>query len=169
KKIIDGRTIDSGDVVLGLASSGPHSNGYSLIRKLFSKEELKKDINLFLKPTTLYVMPLLDVIKKYKVKGIVNITGGGLYENIPRVLPKNKKVLIKRNSWDLPKVFQIIKQKTVLSERELHTTFNMGIGMVLIMKKDQAIKTKQYLEKKYKQKSWIIGEVKSGKACEELV
>ncbi len=169
KKVIYGKKIVSGDVVLGLAASGLHSNGYSLVRKMFTKKELKKDINLFLKPTTLYVKPVLDVIKKYKVKGIVNITGGGLYENIPRILPKNKKVLIKRNSWNLSKVFKIIKEKTKLSEKELHTTFNMGIGMVLIMKKDQALKTKEYLAKKYKQKSWIIGEVAGGKPRVEFV
>jgi phosphoribosylformylglycinamidine cyclo-ligase len=169
KSIIKSTLVKKGDVVLGLASSGLHSNGYSLVRKLFTKKELKKNSDLFIKPTTLYVKPIISLLEKIKIKGIANITGGGFYDNIPRILPKNKGVLINKNSWSFPKVFKLIMDKNQVPEKELYRTFNMGIGMTLILAKKDAGKAQEILKKKFKIKSWVIGEVTSGKKEVKLI
>ncbi len=169
KKVIDGKKIKPGDVILGIASSGLHSNGYSLIRKLFTKKELKKNKSLFLKPTYIYVKPVLEIIRKTAVKGIANITGGGFYDNIPRMLPAGRKAVIKKGSWNIPKVVKLVMGKADISEKELYRTFNMGIGMALALSREEAKKAKNILEKKYKIKSWVIGEVARGRRGIELV
>lgn len=169
KKVIDGKKICAGDVVLGLASSGLHSNGYSLVRKIFSKKEMKENKELLLKPTKLYVKPVLDLLTMVKVKGIANITGGGFYDNIPRVLPSKVKAVINKGTWVMPKIYEVISKKADIKEKELYRTFNMGIGMVLILSEKEAIKAKEMLKKKHKLKSYIIGKIEKGKKHVELI
>ncbi|NQT32839.1 MAG: phosphoribosylformylglycinamidine cyclo-ligase [Candidatus Omnitrophica bacterium] len=169
KNIIDGKKIKKGDVLLGIASSGLHSNGYSLLRKVFTKREMKRHSRMFLKPTIIYVKQVLEVSKKVKIKGAANITGGGFYDNIPRMLPGGLKAVVRKDSWSIPKVFKMITGKGSLKEEELYRTFNMGIGMVLVISSKDAEKAKEILLKKFKLKSWIIGEVVKGKRGVEIV
>lgn len=141
-KIIDGSTVREGDVLIGLASSGVHSNGYSLVRKLVIHEKYRLDEKYdvlgctvgeeLLKPTRIYVKGVLNVIKGYKVKGIAHITGGGFIENIPRVLPEGLVAQIQVGSWPILPIFELIKQWGDIEDREMFNTFNMGIGMVLV-------------------------------------
>ncbi len=135
KNIIDGRHVKVGDIVLGMPSSGPHSNGYSLIRKLFSDKELKKRWKEFLAPTVIYVRALQPLIKSgaTSLKALAHITGGGFIENIPRVIPKGLQVRIVRKSWPIPKLFQEIQERAKLNETEMYRTFNMGIGLVMVV------------------------------------
>ena len=150
-KIIDGSNVNEGDTVIGLASSGPHSNGYSLIRKLIEKEKL--DLNNFcgdkifsevlLEPTRIYVKSILALNQEINIKAMAHITGGGLTENIPRVLPRHLAVNLQKNAWQKQEIFDWLKSKGNLSDHEMYKTFNCGIGMVLIIDdkdSDQAIK-----------------------------
>ena len=140
-KIIDGRSIRPGDVVLGLASSGAHSNGYSLIRKIL--ERAKPDLTMplggvpladaVMAPTRIYVKPLLALLQADHVKGMAHITGGGLTENIPRVLPDHLTAVIERGEWTLPPLFQWLQQEGQVADAEMHRVFNCGIGMVVIV------------------------------------
>lgn len=169
KKAIDNKKIKSGDVILGLASSGFHSNGYSLVRKIFTKDEMKKHSKLILEATKLYVKPVLGLMCKTKVKGIANITGGGFYDNIPRILPGKVKAVIHKKTWPEPKVYKLVREKVKIEEKELYRTFNMGIGMILIMSKIEAIKSQKYLKKEHRLNSYIIGEIeKSSKKQVEI-
>ncbi len=163
KKAIDGKKAKAGDVILGIESSGLHSNGYSLVRNIFSEEEIRKNWKLFLEPTIIYVKPMLDLLKRLNIKGIANITGGGFYDNIPRALPKGLTAVVQRKSWGLPAVFKLIMRKADITEKELYRTFNMGIGMVLVLGRSDAEKAREILAKKYKLRSWIIGKVEKGK------
>ncbi len=169
KKIVDGKDIKPKDVIIGLPSSGLHSNGYSLVRKLFSTKELNKDKALFLKPTKIYVKPVLDVLAKIKVKGIAHITGGGFYDNIPRILPAGTKAVIDKGSWIIPAVFKKIMAKAGAPEKELYRTFNMGIGMVLITSSVTASKAIEILQRKHKIKAKVIGEIVKGKRSVKIV
>ncbi len=147
KKIINGSKIKSGDVLIGIKSSGVHSNGYSLVRKLWGedKEELEKYddrlgcrvIDALLTPTKIYVNSILQLIEKVKVKGIAHITGGGFIENIPRIFPEGIGCRINTKSYEVPAIFKIMQSKAKLSKEEIYNTFNMGIGMVVcVAKKD---------------------------------
>lgn len=159
KNIIDGSRVKIGDRVLGLASSGIHSNGYSLVRKVFSKEEMRgRYKNELLKPTVIYVRPVLDLLNNFKVKAIANITGGGFYDNIPRVLPHGAAVSIDKNSWRIPGIFGIIRKRANISDEGLYRTFNMGIGMVVILDRDDISPARKRL-KGFGIASWDIGEV----------
>jgi len=164
KKIIDGSGIKAGDAVLGLQSSGLHSNGFSLVRKLFSKDEMKNTFlkKELLKPTFIYSKAILAASRKVRLKGIVNITGGGFYGNIPRILPSNTSVKIEEGSWRVPSIFRLIQKEGGISDKEMYTTFNMGIGMVLIMGKKDVSKARNILSR-FKLKSWVIGEVVKGR------
>lgn len=162
KKMIDGSAVRPGDVVVGINSSGPHSNGYSLIRKVFSKNDIKEKFrDALLRPTVIYVKPVLAILKKIKISGIAHITGGGFYENIPRVLPKKCSVVLNPRSWKVPEIFKEIQVRTNLDDRNMYTTFNMGIGMVLILKR-RDVKAAQNILSGFKLKSPIIGEVTKG-------
>ena len=140
-EIIDGKSIRPGDVVLGLASSGAHSNGYSLIRKIIerAKPDLKMDMNgvpladAVMAPTRIYVKPLLALIQAVHVKGMAHITGGGLTENIPRVLGDHLTAIIERKYWTLPPLFQWLQQQGQVADAEMHRVFNCGIGMVVVV------------------------------------
>ncbi|MGH8349248.1 MAG: phosphoribosylformylglycinamidine cyclo-ligase, partial [Pseudomonas sp.] len=136
KKIISGKSIAAGDAVLGLASSGAHSNGYSLIRKIvaLSGADLQSDFHgktlgaTLLAPTRIYVKPLLKLMKKIPVKGLAHVTGGGLLENIPRVLPKNLCAVLQRSSWEMPPLFHWLQAQGNIGDHEMQRTFNCGIG-----------------------------------------
>ena len=140
-KIIDGKKISPGDVVLGLASSGAHSNGYSLVRKIIevAKPDLAADFHgrplgdALLAPTRIYVKPLLSLMEKIDVRGMVHITGGGLVENIPRVLQPNLTAVLHRDAWTLPPLFQWLQQHGGVADAEMHRVFNCGIGMAVIV------------------------------------
>ena len=171
-KIIDGSEIKAGDKIIGLASSGIHSNGYSLVRKLFELEknaELDKHISELgctlgeelLKPTKIYVRTILDLISKYKIKGIANITGGGFIENMPRMLPDGVRIKINKGTWDIPYIFQILRELGNMQDEQIYNTFNMGIGMCMAVSPDIADEVCNYLKNKG-EKAYIIGEVAEG-------
>jgi len=146
-ELIDGSKVAVGDKLIGLASSGPHSNGYSLIRKVLevtntdpAVEELDGTplIDLLMEPTKIYVKPLLELIKKSQVNALAHITGGGLLENIPRVLPENAKAVIDTQAWKRPVVFDWLQKGGNIDEHEMHRTLNCGVGMVICVPADQA-------------------------------
>jgi len=167
-QIIDGSAIRAGNLVIGLESSGIHSNGYSLVRKALSQNELKRMSKELLTPTRIYVKQVLSLLPDKNIKGIAHITGGAFYDKIARILPHNTNVIIDKNSWGVPKIFRLIQNKGNVLQREMYHTLNMGIGMVLIVEKNSANSIIAKL-KNQKLKSWIIGEVVKGKRQVEIV
>ncbi|MBC7362828.1 MAG: phosphoribosylformylglycinamidine cyclo-ligase [Candidatus Aminicenantes bacterium] len=162
-KVIDGRNCRAGDKVIGLASSGLHSNGYSLARRVFSEEEIKSQWGKeLLKPTKIYTPVILEALKKIKIKAMAHITGGGFYDNIPRVIPEGLQVVIKKGSWLVPSIFQEIQRRGEVAEREMFRTFNMGVGFVVVCSAKEA-EAALKLFQKLGQKAWIIGELVRGK------
>ena len=171
KKIIDNKTIEIGDKVVGLASSGVHSNGFSLVRKVFdvNKENLNEYVEelgttvgeALIKPTKIYVKPILKLIEEVKVKGISHITGGGFYENMPRMLREGVALKIDKNSYEVPAIFKLIKSRGNIPERDMYNTFNMGIGMAVIVPEDEAEKAINIL-KDAGEDAYLIGEVVEG-------
>ena len=153
-KLIDGTTIAAGDIVLGLASSGAHSNGYSLIRKLIEKSGIdfesdfhgRKFKDVVMEPTRIYVKSLLKLIEALPVKGMAHITGGGITENIPRVLPAGLTAEIRADGWQLPPLFQWLQAQGNIVPSELYKTFNCGIGMAVVVAKEHVVQAKQLLE-----------------------
>ncbi len=146
-ELIDGSQVAVGDTLIGLSSSGPHSNGYSLIRKVLevtdtdpALEQLDGTplIDLLMKPTKIYVKPLLELIKNSQVNALAHITGGGLLENIPRVLPDNAKAVIDTQAWERPAVFDWLQKGGNIDEHEMHRTLNCGVGMVICVPADRA-------------------------------
>ncbi len=148
-KIITGEQIKAGDVVLGLASNGAHSNGYSLVRKII--ERSKPDLNAkfdgersladcIMAPTRLYVKPMLALMQQVTVKGMAHITGGGITENVPRVLPQNVVADIDSKTWNMPKLFKWLQEGGNVAQQEMFRTFNCGIGMVVIVSQEDAAK-----------------------------
>ena len=171
-KIIDGREIGDGDAVIGIASNGLHSNGFSLVRKvLFESKKYKISDKIpsfekslgeeLLKPTRIYVSSILHLLEKYKILGIAHITGGGIVENIPRILPEGVSVRIDQESWPKPSIFTLIQKEGEISDEEMYRTFNMGIGMVLIVPQNDASKVINEL-KMIRYDSYIIGKVIKG-------
>lgn len=132
-KIIDGSKVQADDVILGLASSGPHSNGYSLIRKVLERAGSVPEAIDLLAPTHIYVKSLLQLFKQVDVHACAHITGGGITENLPRVLPENTQAVINPKAWDLPKVFAWLQQQGSIADDELYRTFNCGIGMAVVV------------------------------------
>jgi len=160
-KIIDGSTCKPGDKIIGLASSGLHSNGFSLVRKIFSKEEMKGKLGReLLKPTCIYVKPVLQAAKKVRLKALAHITGGGFQENIPRVLPKGLVAKIREDAWPVPQIFKQIKKRGGVEEKEMFRTFNMGIGLVVIVASRSARHAVDIFQD-LDQKAWVIGELVS--------
>jgi|SRR5687768_6582711 phosphoribosylformylglycinamidine cyclo-ligase len=133
ERIIDGRAIAPGDAILGLASSGPHSNGYSLIRKILERAKPEFDL---LEPTRIYVKSILKLLESVPVKGLAHITGGGITGNVPRALPENTLARIRKDSWPRPPVFQWLQRTGNVAEDEMFRVFNCGIGMVLVLSGD---------------------------------
>ena len=174
RNIIDGSKIEVGDIAIGLESNGIHSNGYSLVRKVFSQNELRRMSNELLKPTRIYVKPVLDLLyaKRYtlnaNIKGIAHITGGAFYDKIARILPRDVNVRINRSSWVVPKIFRLIQNKGNIEDREMYHTFNMGVGMVLIVE-PSVVKSIISKLAEFKLKSWVIGEVVKGKKEVEIL
>ncbi len=176
KKIINGKNIKVGDKLIGLASSGIHSNGYSLVRKLFGedKESLNKynetlgctPAEVVLTPTRIYVKTVLSIIEKFEIKGIAHITGGGFIENVPRIIPKGMGVHIDRSSYPLPKLFKALQEIAGIDDTKMCNTFNMGIGMVLAVDPQIANAVTDELNA-MGEKAYIIGEV-TGKEGVEL-
>jgi phosphoribosylformylglycinamidine cyclo-ligase len=175
-QIIDGSKVAAGDKLIGLASSGPHSNGYSLIRKILevAKADLQQKLTnstlaeALLAPTRIYVKPLLALIKQCQVNALSHITGGGLLENIPRVLPANTKAVIDTTSWQRPEVFDWLQQNGNVTEREMHRTFNCGVGMVICVPADQADKALDILTELGEQ-AWLLGEIAKAADGEDQV
>ncbi len=177
RKIVTGRNIRKGDVILGLASNGLHSNGYTLVRNIcFKKAGLKMTEaldeldgavlgNILLEPTRIYVRPIVKLLSQYKVKkvvhGMAHITGGGLVGNIPRVLPKTCDAILKKESWPKHKIFSFLQAKGPVEEAEMYRVFNMGIGYVLIVAEDFADSITKKLSR-YGEKVYRIGRITSG-------
>jgi len=168
-EIIDGREIKEGDSVIGITSNGLHSNGFSLVRKVLfesNKYKIGDKVPSFekslgeelLRPTSIYVSPVLHLLEKYKILGIAHITGGGLLENIPRILPKEISVRIDQQSWPTPSIFTFLQKEGEISDGEMYRTFNMGIGMVLIVSSNDASKVIDEL-KIVEYNSYLIGQV----------
>ena len=166
-KIIDGKKIQPGDVVLGLASSGAHSNGYSLVRKIIdvAKPDLNADFHgrpladVLLAPTRIYVKPLLALMEKIDVHGMVHITGGGLVENIPRVLQPNLTAVLHKDAWTLPPLFQWLQKHGGVADDEMHRVFNCGIGMTVIVSAANADQAEAEL-KRLGETVYRIGEIR---------
>ncbi len=154
-QVINGRSIVAGDVVLGLASNGAHSNGYSLVRKIIARDNPDLDVAGFdgdktlreaiIAPTRLYVKPVLAALKAFTIKGMAHITGGGITENVPRVLPENTVAQIDAQAWELPKLFQWLQKAGNVEAQEMYRTFNCGIGMVVIVAAEDADKAQAFL------------------------
>jgi len=167
--IIDGTRIAPGNVVIGMASSGPHSNGYSLIRKLIEVAQATPDTMLegkplfdrLLTPTRIYVKSLLELIRKVPVLGLAHITGGGITDNIPRVLSDGLEVVLDRKSWQRDPVFEWLQKTARISSAEMYRTFNCGIGMIAIVPKEQAQTAVDLLNTRGETAS-VIGEVRKG-------
>ena len=166
KRIIDGSGIAEGDVVLGLASSGAHSNGYSLIRKIIAVKGIDLSSKLrgralsevILEPTRIYVKPVLKLIRKIPVKGLAHVTGGGLIENVPRVIPAPLAARIERAAWPLPPLFQWLREQGGIADRELYRVFNCGIGMVVVVDRGRAAAAARLL-RSAGETVWHIGRI----------
>ncbi len=161
-KVIDGRHAAAGQAIIGIASSGVHSNGFSFVRKAFKPEFMKNHADEILKPTRIYVKPVLSLIEKEPVHSMVHITGGGFFDNIPRVLPKGCGAKIQLGSWPVPRVFRWLQESSKASATEMYRTFNMGIGFMLVTPKERAFKVISHL-KKSGEHAWVIGEIVKGK------
>jgi phosphoribosylformylglycinamidine cyclo-ligase len=169
-KIINGDKIKAGDTVIGIASSGLHSNGYSLVRKVFGERELKRMSSELLKPTKIYVKPIVELLRMHgeSVHGISHITGGAFYDKISRILPKNINVRIEKDSWRVPEIFRLIQSRGNIADKEMYHTLNMGIGLVLIVKQDSTDAIMKKLAQ-LKLKSWIIGKAIKGNKSVEII
>ncbi|GFM33738.1 phosphoribosylformylglycinamidine cyclo-ligase [Desulfovibrio subterraneus] len=167
-RIVDGSSIRVHDVVIGLASTGPHSNGYTLIRKVLDKSGLKGDdtfpgtertvAEVLLEPTAIYVETVRNLMRDFEIKGMVHVTGGGFYDNLPRVLPATVQANINFGSWDIEPVFQWLKEQGELSWPEMLQIFNTGIGYVLIVSEDICEEVMGRLDALH-QKAWVIGKI----------
>jgi phosphoribosylformylglycinamidine cyclo-ligase len=154
ENIIDGKNIKSGDIILGLASSGPHSNGYSLIRKIISTVNANFDESVgdkslkdaLISPTKIYVKSILKLISQIKIQGLAHITGGGLSENIPRILAHNQQAVLSLSAWKMPEIFSWLQQKGNVNQTEMLRVFNCGIGMIIVLEEKDATKATKILE-----------------------
>jgi phosphoribosylformylglycinamidine cyclo-ligase len=162
-KIIDGRACKAGDAVVGLASSGLHSNGYSLARKVLTPREIKAGLwRELLRPTRIYCTAILEVLKTVPIKSMAHITGGGFYDNIPRVIPEGFGVKVDKKAWPVPPIFRKIQRAGRVDEREMFRTLNMGIGMALaVAPKDLDRTISGFHRQGFK--AWPIGEVVRGR------
>lgn len=173
RKVINGQSIVAGDTLIGIASSGVHSNGYSLVRKLFGDEngeELKKydeelgdaPLNVLLAPTRIYVKSILALIEKVRVKGIAHITGGGFFENIPRIFPEGIGCEIRKDAYDVPPVFKVMQKRAGISDAQIYNTFNMGVGMVVCVEEKDANAALASLTASG-EKAFVLGKTVQGK------
>lgn len=175
-EILDPSKIQTGNVLIGLASTGPHSNGYSLIRKVLevsgaSLSDAFEDKTLgeaLIAPTKIYVKPILEALKKYKINALAHITGGGLTENLPRVMPENSKGVIDLSSWSKPAIFDWLQQQGNIEEQEMLRTFNCGIGMVVVVEKENAAAIQQHFAESGIE-NWIIGSIETSDQAEPFI
>ncbi|ABR74101.1 phosphoribosylformylglycinamidine cyclo-ligase [Actinobacillus succinogenes] len=176
-KILDGSKVQAGDALIALASSGPHSNGYSLVRKVIevagvnpATEQLagKPLAEQVLAPTKIYVKSVLELIEKTDVHAIAHLTGGGFWENIPRVLPENVKAVIDETSWDWQPVFKWLQEQGNITRHEMYRTFNCGVGMVLALPQAEADKALDIL-RAAGENAWLIGRIEALNAGEQQV
>ena len=169
ENIVSGKNVKSGDILIGISSSGIHSNGFSFIRKIFldtygyKLDQYIDDLGMtlgesLLTPTKIYVKLVLDLLNKYNIKAIAHITGGGVIENITRVIPKGLGIDIQKDSWEKPAIFKMIESFNSIDERELHKSFNMGIGLVLIVDDEKAKEITEYINST-EENAYIIGKV----------
>ena len=172
KDMITGKEIKEGDVLIGIASSGIHSNGYSLVRKVFPMEKEKLNIyyeelgatlgEALLTPTKIYVKALQSIKNNgIIIKGCSHITGGGFYENIPRMLPERIRAVIQKNSYEIPAIFNLLKSKGQIEEDMMYATYNMGIGMMLAVQKEDVDKTMKAIEEAG-EKAFVVGHCEKG-------
>jgi phosphoribosylformylglycinamidine cyclo-ligase len=177
--MIDGSNIKAGDVLIGVASTGVHSNGFSLVRKVFdmTKESLETYYDelgmtlgeCLLTPTRIYVKMMKSIKNAgVKVKGCSHITGGGFYENIPRMLPDGIKAVVKKDSYDIPPIFTLMQKKGGIEEKMMYNTYNMGLGMVLAVDKADVDATLKAIEAAG-DKAWVVGSAEAGEKGVELV
>ncbi|ABI39451.1 phosphoribosylformylglycinamidine cyclo-ligase [Shewanella bicestrii] len=174
--IIDGSKVAAGDALIALASSGPHSNGYSLVRKVLevSQADPQQDLNgkpliqHLLEPTKIYVKSLLKLIEASDVHAMAHITGGGFWENIPRVLPENCKAVIQGDSWQWPAVFNWLMENGNIAEYEMYRTFNCGVGMIVALPADKVDAALALLAAEGEQ-AWLIGAIAAREGNEEQV
>ncbi|HHF5437853.1 TPA: phosphoribosylformylglycinamidine cyclo-ligase [Haemophilus influenzae] len=165
-EIIDGTAVKTGDTLIALGSSGAHSNGYSLIRKVLEVSganpadllEGKPLSEHLLAPTKIYVKSILQLIKQTEVNAIAHLTGGGFWENIPRVLPDNTKAVIDESSWQWPEIFNWLQEKGNISRYEMYRTFNCGVGMVIALP-EKEVETALALLEQAGEKAWVIGKI----------
>ncbi len=165
-KLLDGTKVQAGDAIIGVASSGPHSNGYSLIRKLveLSGADLSQEFSAstlgetLLTPTRIYVKPVLKLLEAQTVHAISHITGGGLLENIPRVLPETCQAVLDTNSWQMPEIFHWLQQQGNVTDSEMQRTFNCGVGLVIVVPADSAQACITLLQSEGEQ-AWKIGQI----------
>lgn len=176
-EIIDGSRVKNGDALIALGSSGPHSNGYSLVRKVIDVSGVNPATELLdnkplsehvLAPTKIYVKSVLALIKQADVHAIAHLTGGGFWENIPRVLPKNTKAVIDEKSWKWPSVFNWLQEKGNIDTYEMYRTFNCGIGMVIALPQEQ-VETALAILKQAGENAWLIGHIEHAEDCAEQV
>jgi phosphoribosylformylglycinamidine cyclo-ligase len=167
--IIDGSSIQVGETLVGVASSGLHSNGYSLARKIVAERlggdltsvhpDLGKSLGeALLEPTRIYVKPVLNLLRNFSIQGMAHITGGGLLENLPRVLPRHCKALIHTDAWPKPAIFELLREAGNLEQQELYRTFNYGIGLVMVVPKANAQEIVDRL-RGFNEKAFLIGEI----------
>ncbi len=165
-EVIDGSKVEAGDVLIGIRSSGPHSNGYSLIRKIIEVSDADLDSDLdgkplgerLLEPTRIYVRPILELMKQLPIHALAHITGGGLTENLPRVLPDSTTALVDKTSWQWPAVFNWLQQQGNVEEDEMVRTFNCGVGMVVVVSPDDAERTIEILTEQG-ESAWQLGTI----------
>ncbi len=166
EKIIDGSTIKAGDVLLGLASSGAHSNGYSLIRKIVGEDKPGSSLaDTLMEPTRIYVKPVLKLMAAVQVKGLAHITGGGLVGNVPRMLPQGMRAVLRKKMWPRPEIFNWLQKNGNIAENEMHRVFNCGVGMVICLARDQVAAATMLL-KREGELAYEIGFVETGSAAE---
>ena len=176
-EIIDGSRVKNGDALIALGSSGPHSNGYSLVRKVIDVAGINPATELLdnkplsehvLAPTKIYVKSVLALIKQADVHAIAHLTGGGFWENIPRVLPKNTKAVIDEKSWKWPSVFNWLQEKGNINTYEMYRTFNCGVGMVIALPQEQ-VETALAILKQAGENAWLIGHIEHAEDDAEQV
>ena len=158
-KIIDGSKVSSGDHIVALASSGPHSNGYSLIRKVLERvQPSEQQLEALIEPTKIYVKSILSLIENHSVHAISHITGGGLLENIPRVLPQHLAAKLDTNSWQMPEIFQWLQKQGNIESNEMYRVLNCGVGMVVVVPQEESRTVITKLNE-LGESAWLIGEV----------
>lgn len=178
-QLIDGSSVTVGDKLIGIASNGLHSNGYSLVRKILLEhhrmdlhqrvEEIGEVLGEeLLRPTKIYVRPVLNLIRDFHISGIAHITGGGITGNLPRVVPRGCKAIIHRGTWEVPPIFHLLQEKGEISEEEMLRTFNNGIGMILIVKNREADEVLSRLHS-MGEKAFLIGEIGKAEADQESI